>query len=78
MNRLILVSKPIQTGFQNIPVNLFSKSINHLLENDVIEIPDFKDETIATYGLKYTQKNQVVNQVIYFQLKLLRENLLEL
>ena len=43
----------IQTGFQNIPVNLFSKSINQLLENDVIEIPDFKDETIATYGLKY-------------------------
>ena len=43
----------IQAGFQNIPVNLFSKSINQLLENDVIEIPDFKDETIATYGLKY-------------------------
>ena len=42
----------IQSGFQNIPVNLFSKSINELLENDVIEIHDFKDETIATYGLK--------------------------
>ncbi len=43
----------IQLNFQNIPVNLFSKSINQLLENDIIEIPDFKDETIATYGLKY-------------------------
>jgi hypothetical protein len=43
----------IQSNFQNIPVNLFSKSINQLLENDVIEIPDFKDESIATYGLKY-------------------------
>ena len=43
----------IQTLFQNIPVNLFSRSINQLLQNDVIEIPDFKDETIATYGLKY-------------------------
>ena len=43
----------IQNNFQNIPVNLFSKSINQLLENCVIEIPDFKDDTIATYGLKY-------------------------
>jgi hypothetical protein len=43
----------IQNNFQNIPVNLFSKSINQLLENCVIEISDFKDDTIATYGLKY-------------------------
>lgn len=43
----------IQNNFQNIPVNLFSKSINELLKNDIIEIPDFKDETIATFGLKY-------------------------
>jgi len=43
----------IQNNFQNIPVNLFSKSINQLLEGDTIIIPDFKDETIATYGLKY-------------------------
>jgi hypothetical protein len=46
-------AQSIQANFQNIPVNLFSKSINQLLENDVIEIPDFRDETIATYGLKY-------------------------
>ena len=44
----------VQSNFHNIPVNLFSKSINQLLSNDVIEIPDYKDETIATYGLKYT------------------------
>jgi hypothetical protein len=43
----------IQTILQNIPVGLFSRSINQLLQNDVIEIPDFKDETVATYGLKY-------------------------
>jgi hypothetical protein len=43
----------IQNNFHNIPVNLFSKSINQLLNNDVIEISDFKDETIATFGLKY-------------------------
>ena len=43
----------IQSNFQNIPVNLFSKSVNQLLENDIIEINDFKDETIPTFGLKY-------------------------
>jgi len=43
----------IQGMFQNIPVNLFSKAINRLHTDDLIEINDFKDETIATYGLKY-------------------------
>jgi hypothetical protein len=43
----------IQSNFHNIPVNLFSKSINQLLENDIIEIPDFKDDGTSTYGLKY-------------------------
>lgn len=43
----------IQSNYQNIPVSLFSKSTNFLLESDVIEIPDYKDETIATHGLKY-------------------------
>lgn len=43
----------IQNNFQNIPVNLFSKSINQLLSDRMILVHDFKDETIATYGLKY-------------------------
>ena len=43
----------IKDYFQNIPVSLFSKSTNFLLEEEVIEISDFKDETIATHGLKY-------------------------
>ena len=43
----------IQSLFQNIQVNLFSKSINQLLLNDAIIISDYRDETIATYGLKY-------------------------
>ena len=42
-----------QNTFKNLPVNLFTKSINQLFENDIIEIADFKDDTIATYGLKY-------------------------
>jgi len=59
----------IQTGFQNIPVNLFSKSINQLLENDVIEIPDFKDETIATYGLKYAAEESGCKSSYLFSIK---------
>jgi hypothetical protein len=47
----------VQTNFHNIPVNLFSKSINELLNNDIIEIPDNKDETIATFGLKYISED---------------------
>lgn len=43
----------IQSSFQNIPVSLFSRPINHLLENNIVEIPDYKDETVATFGLKY-------------------------
>jgi hypothetical protein len=59
----------IQSNFQNIPVNLFSKSINQLLENDIIEIPDFKDETIATYGLKYIAENGNCKSTYLFAIK---------
>jgi hypothetical protein len=43
----------VQQNFQNIPVNLFSKSLSRLANSNSIEIADFKDESIATYGLKY-------------------------
>jgi hypothetical protein len=43
----------IQSNFQNIPVNLFSKSINHILEEGTICISDYKNENIPTYGLRY-------------------------
>jgi hypothetical protein len=59
----------IQTSFQNIPLNLFSKSINHLLENDTIEIPDFKDEKIATYGLKYVAEESGCKSGYLFSIK---------
>jgi len=59
----------IQSGFQNIPVNLFSKSINQLLENDIIEIPDFKDDTIATYGLKYAAEESGCKSSYLFSVK---------
>ncbi len=59
----------IQTNFHNIPVNLFSKSINQLLSNDTIEIPDFKDETIATYGLKYIAEDTGCKSEYLFAIK---------
>jgi hypothetical protein len=61
--------KSIQTSYQNIPVSLFSKSINHLLEHDVIEINDFKDETIATYGLKYVAEEAGTKSTYLFAIK---------
>ena len=43
----------IQRTFQNIPVNLFSKSLGAILDKSYIAIPDYREETIATYGLKH-------------------------
>jgi hypothetical protein len=59
----------VQGNFHNIPVNLFSKSINQLLQNDVIEIPDFKDDTIATYGLKYIAEESGCKSGYLFAIK---------
>ena len=59
----------VQSNFHNIPVNLFSKSINELLSNDVIEIPDYKDETIATYGLKYIAEDTNCKSGYLFAIK---------
>ena len=61
----------IQMNFQNIPVNLFSRSINQLLENDIIEIPDFKDESISTYGLKYIAEDTGCKSGYLFAIKTL-------
>lgn len=59
----------IQTNFQNIPVNLFTKSMNRLLTNDIIEIADYKDETIATYGLKYVAEESECKSGYLFAIK---------
>ena len=53
----------------HIPVNLFSKSINQLLENDIIEIPDFKDESISTFGLKYIAEESGCKSGYLFAIK---------
>lgn len=59
----------IQSNFHNIPVNLFSKSINQLLENDVIEIPDFKDDSVSTFGLKYIAEESGCKSGYLFAIK---------
>ena len=59
----------IQSSFQNIPVSLFSKSINQLLENDVITIPDFKNEQIDTYDLKYVAEENGCKSAYLFAVK---------
>jgi hypothetical protein len=43
----------IQNNFQNIPINLFSKSINHISDENILRIPDFNNESLPTYGLRY-------------------------
>jgi hypothetical protein len=63
----------IQSNFNNIPVNLFSKSINQLLENDIIEIPDFKDETVSTFGLKYIAEESNCKSGYLFAIKSIDE-----
>lgn len=63
----------VQTNFKNIPVNLFSRSINELLQNDVIEIPDFKDEKNATYGLKYIAEESGCKSAYLFAIKTIED-----
>ncbi len=59
----------IQGAFQNIPVQLFSKSMNQLVDAETIEIPDYKDETIATYGLKYVAEDNGCKSGYLFAIK---------
>jgi hypothetical protein len=40
-----------------------------LLHNDVIEVSDFKDETIATYGLKYIAEESGCKSGYLFAIK---------
>jgi hypothetical protein len=62
-------TQSIQTSFQNIPVNLFTRSMNQLLEADIIEITDYQDETIATYGLKYVAEESNCKSGYLFAIK---------
>jgi len=59
----------IQLSFQNIPVYLFSKSINQLLENNFISIGDYTDVTTPTYGLKYAAEEYGCKSGYLFAIK---------
>jgi hypothetical protein len=58
-------------NFQNIPVNLFTKSMNRLLDKDIIEIPDYNDVEVATYGLKYIAEDTNCKSGYLFAIKTL-------
>ena len=56
----------LQLTLKNIPVALFSRSFNQLLTNEAIVIPDFKNETVATYGLRYfAEENKTKSQYLF-------------
>ena len=59
----------IRQNFQNIPINLFSKSINRLLDHDKLIIVDYKDEETATYGLRYLAEETGCKSSYMFALK---------
>jgi len=59
----------IQTNFQNIPINLFTKSMNRLLEHNNIEISDYKEDDVATYGLKYAAEESGCKSGYLFAIK---------
>ncbi len=50
------VSKPgvssIGMVFKNIPISLFSKSVQQQIEGKIINIPNVEDPTVSTFGLK--------------------------
>ena len=59
----------IQHNFQNIPVNLFSKSMNELVKSNNISISDFKNPEIATFGLKYIAEESGCKSTYIFAIK---------
>lgn len=59
----------MQLTLKNIPVALFSKSFNQLLSEDQIIIPDFKDVTTSTFGLKYTAEEFKTKSQYIFAIK---------
>jgi hypothetical protein len=63
----------VQSNFKNIPVQLFSRAINELYVNDVIEVSDFKDDTIATFGMKYIAEETGCKSAYLFAIKTIEE-----
>ena len=66
-------AQSVQTNFKNIPVNLFSKSINELLNNDTIGISDYTNEEIPTFGLKYVAEETGCKSSYLFAIKTIED-----
>ena len=66
-------AQSVQTNFKNIPVNLFSKSINELLNNDAIEISDYSNKEIPTFGLKYIAEETGCKSSYLFAIKTIED-----
>lgn len=60
---------PIKMIFQNIPVSLFTNSTDHIYHHNNLCIYDFKDNTIPTYGLKYTAEETGCKSAYCFAMK---------
>lgn len=60
---------PIKMIFQNIPVSLFTNSTDHIYHHNKLCIADFKDNTIPTYGLKYTAEETGCKSAYCFAMK---------
>jgi predicted transcriptional regulator YheO len=63
----------VQTTFKNIPVNLFSKSINELLNNDTIEITNVHDQNVDTYGLRSIADQSGCRSTYLFAIKTIED-----
>jgi hypothetical protein len=64
-----LDTSSIKMNFQNIPVSLFSRSINQLSENNEISISDFKDKTSEAYGLQYISEQTECKSAYLFAIR---------
>ena len=70
---VVQYAQSVQTNFKNIPVNLFSKSINELLNNDTIGISDYTNEEISTFGLKYVAEETGCKSSYLFAIKTIED-----
>lgn len=59
----------IQNTFHNVPVALFARSINQLLENDSIKVEDYSNKEVDTYGLKYVAEESKTRSQYLFAVK---------
>ncbi len=66
----------IRNNFQNIPVHLFSKSLKQLSEHNFIAIDDYKDPTVATFGLKYIAEESGTKSSYLFTVRNIEDRLI--